>query len=42
MLAAVRQAKQNWLAVAIADRLTTQEQQTLATATELMRRLMPE
>lgn len=42
MLAAVRQAKQNWLAVAIANRLTPQEQQTLATATELMRRLMPE
>lgn len=42
MLAVVRQAKHNWLAVAIADRLTPEEQRTLATATELMRRLMPE
>ncbi|MEU9114390.1 MarR family transcriptional regulator [Streptomyces sp. NPDC048483] len=38
----VRQAKQNWLAVAIAERLTPQEQRTLATATELMRRLTRE
>ncbi|MFI6768948.1 MarR family winged helix-turn-helix transcriptional regulator [Streptomyces sp. NPDC050355] len=42
MLAAVRQAKQNWLAVAIANRLSTEEQQTLAAATVLIRRLMPE
>ncbi|UKY53621.1 MarR family winged helix-turn-helix transcriptional regulator [Streptomyces inhibens] len=42
MLTAVRQAKQNWLAVAIDDRLTAEEQRTLATAAELMRRLMRE
>ncbi|MFC9883297.1 MarR family winged helix-turn-helix transcriptional regulator [Streptomyces libani] len=42
MLALVRQAKHNWLAVAIAERLTAEERRTLATATELMRRLMPE
>ncbi len=42
MLAAVRQAKQNWLAVAIAERLSPEEQQTLAAATVLIRRLMPE
>ncbi|MGG7570625.1 MarR family winged helix-turn-helix transcriptional regulator [Streptomyces sirii] len=42
MLAAVRQAKQNWLAVAIANRLSPEEQQTLAAATVLIRRLMPE
>ncbi|MGW7577661.1 MarR family winged helix-turn-helix transcriptional regulator [Streptomyces sp. NPDC054765] len=42
MLAVVRRAKQNWLAVAIADRLTAEEQQTVATAAGLMRRLMPE
>ncbi|WP_407288442.1 MarR family winged helix-turn-helix transcriptional regulator [Streptomyces sp. BP-8] len=42
MLTAVRQAKQNWLAVAIANRLSTEEQQTLAAATVLIRRLMPE
>ncbi|MFG2860597.1 MarR family winged helix-turn-helix transcriptional regulator [Streptomyces sioyaensis] len=42
LLAVVRQAKHNWLAVAIADRLTPEEQRTLATATELMRRLMSE
>lgn len=42
MLAEVRQAKQNWLAVAIADRLTPEEQRTLAEATGLMRRLMQE
>ncbi|MEV0373296.1 MarR family transcriptional regulator [Streptomyces sp. NPDC050636] len=40
MLDVVRQAKRNWLAVAIADRLTADEQQTLATANELMRRLL--
>lgn len=42
MLAVVRQAKQNWLAEAIADRLTPEEQQTLESATALIRRLMPE
>ncbi|MFI0709883.1 MarR family winged helix-turn-helix transcriptional regulator [Streptomyces inhibens] len=42
MLTAVRQAKQNWLAVAIDDRLTAEEQRTLAAAAELMRRLMRE
>ncbi|MFF8790945.1 MarR family winged helix-turn-helix transcriptional regulator [Streptomyces sp. NPDC015125] len=42
MLAVVRQAKHNWLAQAIADRLTPQEQQTLESATALIRRLMPE
>ncbi|MFI9050894.1 MarR family winged helix-turn-helix transcriptional regulator [Streptomyces sp. NPDC053427] len=41
-LGSVRQAKQNWLAVAIAERLTEDEQRTLATATELMRRLTQE
>ncbi|MFJ9408011.1 MarR family winged helix-turn-helix transcriptional regulator [Streptomyces sp. NPDC101393] len=41
-LAAVRQAKHNWLAVAIADRLTADEQRTLATATGLIRRLTQE
>ncbi|MFE0190325.1 MarR family winged helix-turn-helix transcriptional regulator [Streptomyces sp. NPDC059008] len=42
MLAAVRQAKQNWLAVAIAERLSAEEQRTLAAATALIRRLMPQ
>ncbi|MFE0380271.1 MarR family winged helix-turn-helix transcriptional regulator [Streptomyces inhibens] len=42
ILAAARRAKQNWLAVAIADRLTPEEQQTLATAAGLMRKLMQE
>ncbi|GES28892.1 MarR family transcriptional regulator [Streptomyces angustmyceticus] len=42
MLAVVRQEKQNWLAEAIADRLTPEEQQTLESATALIRRLMPE
>lgn len=42
MLAAVRRAKQNWLAVAIGDRLSPEEQQTLATAAGLIRRLMQE
>ncbi|WP_129293287.1 MarR family winged helix-turn-helix transcriptional regulator [Streptomyces lydicus] len=42
MLAVVRQAKQNWLAEAIADRLSPEEQQTLESATALIRRLMPE
>ena len=42
VLGAVRQAKQNWLAVALAARLTAEERQTLETAAELMRRLMPE
>ncbi|MFJ6749001.1 MULTISPECIES: MarR family winged helix-turn-helix transcriptional regulator [unclassified Streptomyces] len=41
-LAAVRQAKHDWLAVAIADRLTADEQRTLATATGLIRRLTQE
>ncbi|KIZ15512.1 MarR family winged helix-turn-helix transcriptional regulator [Streptomyces natalensis] len=39
-LTAIRQAKHNWLAVAIAERLTPEEQHTLTTATELLRRLM--
>jgi DNA-binding MarR family transcriptional regulator len=42
MLDVVRQAKHNWLAVAIAERLTDEEQRTLATATGLMRRLIQE
>jgi DNA-binding MarR family transcriptional regulator len=42
MLAAVRRTKQNWLAVAIADRLSPEEQRTLAAATVLIRRLMPQ
>ncbi|MFJ9467356.1 MarR family winged helix-turn-helix transcriptional regulator [Streptomyces caniferus] len=42
ILAVVRQAKHNWLARAIADRLTPEEQRTLETATELIRRLMPQ
>ncbi|MEW1747978.1 MarR family winged helix-turn-helix transcriptional regulator [Streptomyces angustmyceticus] len=41
ILTVVREAKHNWLAQAIADRLTPQEQRTLETATELIRRLMP-
>ncbi|MFI7101419.1 MarR family winged helix-turn-helix transcriptional regulator [Streptomyces sp. NPDC050161] len=41
VLAEVRRAKQDWLAVAIADRLTADEQRTLAAATELIQRLMP-
>ncbi|MCB5912248.1 MarR family winged helix-turn-helix transcriptional regulator [Streptomyces pinistramenti] len=41
VLAEVRRAKQDWLAVAISDRLTADEQRTLATATELIQRLMP-
>lgn len=40
MLDTVRRAKQDWLAVAIADRLTAEEQRTLAAATELMQRLL--
>lgn len=42
VLAVVRQAKHNWLAEAIAGRLTPEEQQTLESATTLIRRLMPE
>ncbi|MFJ9419613.1 MarR family winged helix-turn-helix transcriptional regulator [Streptomyces sp. NPDC101227] len=42
MLTSVRQAKQNWLAVAIAERLSPQEQRTLETATALIRRLTQE
>ncbi|MEU8680144.1 MarR family transcriptional regulator [Streptomyces sp. NPDC048611] len=42
VLGAVRQAKHNWLAVALADRLTPEERQTLETAAGLIRRLMPE
>jgi DNA-binding MarR family transcriptional regulator len=41
-LAAVRRAKNNWLAVAIGERLTAEEQRTLATATGLIRRLTQE
>ncbi|QHC24709.1 MarR family winged helix-turn-helix transcriptional regulator [Streptomyces sp. GS7] len=40
VLAEVRQAKNNWLAVAIADRLSADEQQTLEAATALIRRLI--
>ncbi|MER6307465.1 MarR family winged helix-turn-helix transcriptional regulator [Streptomyces sp. NPDC001739] len=39
LIDAVRRAKHNWLAVAIADRLTPEEQQTLTEATGLIRRL---
>ncbi|MFF2811560.1 MarR family winged helix-turn-helix transcriptional regulator [Streptomyces sp. NPDC058000] len=42
VLADVRAAKNNWLAVAIADRLTDDEQRTLAEATALIRRLTEE
>ncbi|BDM71304.1 putative HTH-type transcriptional regulator MarR [Streptomyces nigrescens] len=42
LIHAVRQAKHNWLAVAIADRLTPEEQQTLTEATGLIRRLTQE
>ncbi|MCW7987355.1 MarR family transcriptional regulator [Streptomyces platensis subsp. clarensis] len=42
VLGAARQAKQNWLAVALAERLTAEERQTLETAAGLIRRLMPE
>ncbi|MFJ9614850.1 MarR family winged helix-turn-helix transcriptional regulator [Streptomyces noursei] len=38
----VRAAKNNWLAVALADRLTADEQRTLAEATALIRRLTEE
>ncbi|WP_438485110.1 MarR family winged helix-turn-helix transcriptional regulator [Streptomyces sp. S186] len=38
----VRAAKHDWLAVAIADRLTGDEQRTLAEATALIRRLTEE
>ncbi|GGX22007.1 MarR family winged helix-turn-helix transcriptional regulator [Streptomyces noursei] len=38
----VRAAKNNWLAVALADRLTADEQRTLAEATALIRRLTGE
>ncbi|MCK7624733.1 MarR family transcriptional regulator [Streptomyces sp. RS10V-4] len=39
VLAEVRRAKNNWLAVAIAERLTDAERRTLAEATALIRRL---
>ncbi|MFG2142288.1 MarR family winged helix-turn-helix transcriptional regulator [Streptomyces sp. NPDC048650] len=42
VLKVVRQAKRNWLAVAIGERLTPEEQRTLATATALIRRLTEE
>ncbi|MGW2631048.1 MarR family winged helix-turn-helix transcriptional regulator [Streptomyces chattanoogensis] len=42
LLKVARQAKQNWLAVTIAERLTPEEQRTLATATALIRRLTQE
>ncbi|MGG2459625.1 MarR family winged helix-turn-helix transcriptional regulator [Streptomyces sp. RGM 3693] len=42
VLADVRAAKNNWLAVAIAGRLTDDEQRTLAEATALIRRLTEE
>ncbi|ANZ15488.1 MarR family winged helix-turn-helix transcriptional regulator [Streptomyces noursei] len=38
----VRAAKNDWLAVALADRLTADEQRTLAEATALIRRLTEE
>ncbi|MFH8982420.1 MarR family winged helix-turn-helix transcriptional regulator [Streptomyces varsoviensis] len=38
-LASVRQSKRSWLAGAIADRLTPDEQRTLTEATELLKRL---
>ncbi|PNE38277.1 MULTISPECIES: MarR family winged helix-turn-helix transcriptional regulator [Streptomyces] len=38
----VRAAKNNWLAVALAERLTADEQRTLAEATALIRRLTEE
>ncbi len=42
MLAETRQAKNNWLAVAIAERLDPAEQDTLAEATALLKRLIQE
>ncbi|MFF0624344.1 MarR family winged helix-turn-helix transcriptional regulator [Streptomyces sp. NPDC004296] len=42
VLTDVRAAKNNWLAVAIAERLTDDEQRTLAEATALIRRLTEE
>ncbi|KOG52908.1 MarR family transcriptional regulator [Streptomyces griseoflavus] len=42
VLTEARQAKQNWLAVAIAERLAPAEQHTLAEATELLKRLIQE
>ena len=42
MVGTVRQAKHNWLAEALADRLTAEVRQTLETAAGLLRRLMPE
>ncbi|MEV0260234.1 MarR family transcriptional regulator [Streptomyces sp. NPDC050617] len=41
-LTSLRQSKQSWLAGAIADRLTPDEQRTLAEATELLKRLAAE
>ncbi|UNO39302.1 MarR family transcriptional regulator [Streptomyces sp. MST-110588] len=40
LVGSVRQAKQNWLAVAIAEQLDEAEQRLLAEANELMKRLM--
>ncbi|MFI0788979.1 MarR family winged helix-turn-helix transcriptional regulator [Streptomyces lydicus] len=42
MLDEIRQAKQNWLAVAIAEQLTPEEQRTLEAAAGLIRRLTQE
>ncbi|AJT63469.1 MarR family winged helix-turn-helix transcriptional regulator [Streptomyces chattanoogensis] len=42
LLKVARQAKQNWLAVTIAERLTPEEQRTLTAATALIRRLTQE
>ncbi|MFB7634233.1 MarR family winged helix-turn-helix transcriptional regulator [Streptomyces sp. NPDC056149] len=42
VLADVRAAKNDWLAVAIAEQLTADEQRTLAEATALIRRLIGE
>ncbi|MEV0276588.1 MarR family transcriptional regulator [Streptomyces sp. NPDC050610] len=41
-LTSLRQSKQSWLAGAIADRLTPDEQRTLTEATELLKRLAAE
>ncbi|GAU67212.1 putative MarR family transcriptional regulator [Streptomyces sp. NBRC 110611] len=42
MIDRLRRAKRDWLALAIADRLTPEEQQTLAAATGLIQRLVQE
>ncbi len=41
-LASVRQSKRSWLAGAISDRLTPDEQRTLSEATELLKKLTAE